>query len=416
MEAQLRLMDLDQIDINEKNPRKRIDDESLRDLAASIASVGVIQPIVVTPRDGANLLVTGERRVRAARMAGLKEIPAVVRDLTDKQVLEAMLVENLQRQDLAPLEEADALDRLIREYGWKQQTLGKRIGRSQGWISKRLQLLELPEKAREALYSGGITIEDGLELCKLRQYPEKIIDILEKVNRWGYESIKSRVSRLLQEAEEERIREGKFAKLEAEGKRIWRGEVETWFYPGRKGEALRLDAKQERAHKREKKECLAYGLTPWNDEIVPVCTDPKHWKDELHKTETERHNTEGERMRAEERTRREANEAMLCSITGSSEEVEAFIREMALSRARSQRVAMDAARAFDWKDGRRLDTARLAKEIRKARRRELARLWLVTEALHEMVYYHGGTVQLVMKRLAKKGNQGGSCEEGKEPV
>lgn len=377
MEAQLKLIGLDDIDINEQNPRKAIDERSLEQLAASVASVGVIQPVVITPRDGRNLLVTGERRVRAAKMAGLEEIPAVVRDLTDKEILEAMLVENLQREDLAPLEEADALRRLTKDHGWTQKALAKHVGRAQGWVSKRIALLTLPQEAQETLYSGGITLEDAKELLRLRKHPEKLLEVMNRYKRWG---VKSGVDRACREIAEELAKEIGYKKLEAEGKRGWRGTF-AWWYSTRPGpeQAIILDEKDEKKHRKEDRECLAYVMT-WDSEPRPVCTDREHWVPAHEK----KHGIDLARDRAKRDAILGAKQEVIRSITGSVTEIEERMRGEALACADNLEACKTAARAFGWKDGRRLDTGRLRKEIEGAKRRELRRIWLVSVACHQL--------------------------------
>lgn len=382
MEAQLKLVGLDEIEINEGNPRQRTDEGRLKELATSIKSVGVIQPVVITTRDGRNLLVTGERRVRAARMAGLEEIPAVVKDLTDKEILEAMLVENLQREDLAPLEEAEGLNRLVKEYGWKQKELAEHIGRSQPWISKRIRLLILPQEAREALYSGRISTDNAIELCRLRKFPDKILQTMDEPG-WN---MKAKVDRALIEAQREMAQENKFAQLEAEGKRIWRGSFTTWFDVGSRQQAFKLNKSQEKEHEKENRKCLAYTARWWDDSIVAVCTDPEHWKKEMHRWETEQHETEKEERKAKEQAKLESDYEVMHSITGAVQEIEGLMRRQALYAASRQKTQKTAARAFGWKVGRRFDTARLSEEIRKARGRELRRLWLVALACEQISY------------------------------
>lgn len=381
MEAQLKLIDLDDIDINEQNPRKVMDEESLEQLAASVASVGVIQPVVITTRDGRNLLVTGERRVKAARMAGLEDIPAVVRDLTDKEILEAMLVENLQREDLAPLEEADALNRLVKQHGWKQKDLAAHIGRSQPWVSKRIRLLALPEEAREALYSGRISIDDAMELCRLRKWPEKIIEALEHP-QW---SMKNQVEAAINRAKRDMAHDKAFAELEAEGKRVWRGRHLSLFYIGTESKALQLEPEEVEEHQKEGRECLAYGLS-YDLEPVPVCNDRAHWYDEMHAEEMGTRERKEQAQKARVQMQLESDYEVIRSLTGSMPEVEAYIRDRALEYAKAKRVQMGAARAFEWKIGRRFDRERLSKEIKKARGRQLRRWWMITEALHDISY------------------------------
>jgi len=318
----------------------------------------------------------------------------VVRELTDKQILEAMLVENLQREDLTPLEEAEALNRLVKEYGWKQKDLAEHIGRSQPWISKRIRLLVLPQEAREALYSGRISTDDAIELCRLRKFPGKIVQTL---NEPGW-NIKAKVERALVEAQRELAQENKFAQLEAQGKRVWRGPFTTWFDAGSRQQAFRLDKSQEKQHKKENRECLAYAARWWDDSIVAVCTEPGHWKKEMHRWETEQHDTAKKERKAKEQAKLEGDYEVMQSLTGSVQEIEGLMRRQALYAASRQKTQKTSARAFGWKVGRRFDTARLSEEIRKARGRELRRLWLVALACEQISYGWLKSEVLEMKR------------------
>ena len=135
-------------------PRKTFDETKLRELAESIRTQGIIQPVLVR-RDGSDYrLIAGERRWRAAQLAGLHEIPAVVRDVTAAEAFELALVENLQRTDLNPLEEAEGYRRLIQEFGLTQDQVGERVGRDRTSIANALRLLQLPERVKELLASG----------------------------------------------------------------------------------------------------------------------------------------------------------------------------------------------------------------------------------------------------------------------
>jgi len=135
-------------------PRKTFDETKLRELAESIRTQGIIQPVLVR-RDGSDYrLIAGERRWRAAQLAGLHEIPAVVRDVTAAEAFELALVENLQRTDLNPLEEAEGYRRLIHEFGLTQDQVGERVGRDRTSIANALRLLQLPDRVKELLASG----------------------------------------------------------------------------------------------------------------------------------------------------------------------------------------------------------------------------------------------------------------------
>jgi ParB family chromosome partitioning protein len=138
-------------------PRQRFDRESLEDLAASIRQKGILQPILVR-RSGADYrLVAGERRWRAAQLAGLHEVPAMVRDLSDGEAFEVALIENLQREDLDPIEEAEAYQKLIDERGLTQEQAADRVGKDRSTVANALRLLKLPTKLRDALAAGALS-------------------------------------------------------------------------------------------------------------------------------------------------------------------------------------------------------------------------------------------------------------------
>ena len=149
---------------NPRQPRKRFDPESLATLTASITEHGVLQPILVTETIDGYQLVAGERRLRAAQAAGLDRIPAVVRQLADREQLELALVENLQREDLDPLETADAYRQLIDEFGFSQDDLATRIGRARSTVANTLRLLDLAPGVQAAVADGRLTEGHGRAL------------------------------------------------------------------------------------------------------------------------------------------------------------------------------------------------------------------------------------------------------------
>ncbi|MHB1160505.1 MAG: ParB/RepB/Spo0J family partition protein, partial [Chloroflexota bacterium] len=150
-------IDLDRISPNPRQPRTLMKEEALADLAESIRQHGVLQPLIVT-RAGQNYtLVAGERRWRAARLAGLRTVPALVKDTSPHQMLELALVENIQRQDLGPLEEAAAYRQLLEEHGLTQEEVARRVGKSRSAVANSLRLLNLPPEAKSALEEGRIT-------------------------------------------------------------------------------------------------------------------------------------------------------------------------------------------------------------------------------------------------------------------
>ncbi|HWH21695.1 MAG TPA: ParB/RepB/Spo0J family partition protein [Allosphingosinicella sp.] len=139
-------------------PRRHFDDESLSELAASIRTRGLIQPIVVRPRGDRYQIVAGERRWRAAQKARLHEVPVIVREFDDTETLEVAIVENIQRQDLNAIEEAEAYKRLIEEFGHTQEDVGKLVHKSRSHVANLLRLLDLPESVRRMVASGELSM------------------------------------------------------------------------------------------------------------------------------------------------------------------------------------------------------------------------------------------------------------------
>ena len=158
VDGQLRQLPVDLIQRGRYQPRLNLDEAALQELAASIRAQGVVQPVVVRAiGDGKRFeLIAGERRWRAAQLAGLGEIPAVVRIIADREVMAVALIENIQREQLNPIEEALALQRLIAEFEMTHQALSEAVGRSRAAVSNLLRLLELGAQARELLQSGAI--------------------------------------------------------------------------------------------------------------------------------------------------------------------------------------------------------------------------------------------------------------------
>ena len=152
------MLKVHEVEPNRSQPRKDFQEEALAELADSIAQHGVLQPIVVRPLfDGGYQIVAGERRWRAARMAGVADIPAMVRELSDGEVMELALIENLQREDLTPLEEALGYQTLIETYGMTQDEVSKTVGKSRPAVTNALRLLHLPAPVRLLLEEGRIS-------------------------------------------------------------------------------------------------------------------------------------------------------------------------------------------------------------------------------------------------------------------
>ena len=157
-DARIETIPLREIEPDPDQPRKTFDDESLGELAASIAEHGLIQPIAVRHKAaGGYLIVAGERRWRASRMAGLTEVPAIIKDVTDEQAAALALIENLQREDLDPIEVAEGCRQLIDKYGLTQESAAKKLGKSRSAVTNSLRLLALPEDVRRMVSEGKLS-------------------------------------------------------------------------------------------------------------------------------------------------------------------------------------------------------------------------------------------------------------------
>lgn len=175
---------INDIDPNPNQPRKDFDREKIEELATSIKNHGIIQPIIVREKNGRYMIIAGERRWRAAKIAGLIEIPAIVKDFEDKQMYMIALVENLQREDLDPIEEAMGIKKLMEEYDLTQDEIAREIGKSRSAIANIMRLLNLPKKIQELIRNGDITSGHGRALLALddREQMEEVVGIVVEKN------------------------------------------------------------------------------------------------------------------------------------------------------------------------------------------------------------------------------------------
>lgn len=164
-----------EIEPNREQPRKRFEEEALTQLAESIRTHGVIQPLLVRPLAGGGYqLVAGERRWRAARMAGLTEVPVIIKDLSEQETMEIALIENLQREDLNPIEEALGYQELMDAYGFTQDQVAKRVGKSRSSVANALRLIGLPEEVRPLLESGALSAGHARALLALEDKAQMV--------------------------------------------------------------------------------------------------------------------------------------------------------------------------------------------------------------------------------------------------
>ena len=167
LSARVRYIPINDIRPNPQQPRRRFDSESLQELAASIAAYGILQPLTVRQQGAVYELVAGERRWRAARIAGLRQVPCLLARVDEEDAALLALIENLQRRDLDCWEEAEALSRLIARYGLSQEEAARRLGRSQPAVANKLRLLRLPDSVRQFLQENGLTERHARALLRL---------------------------------------------------------------------------------------------------------------------------------------------------------------------------------------------------------------------------------------------------------
>lgn len=179
----IEILNVDLIDPRHDQPRKYFDEEALKELAASISIHGVIQPIIVRRNNERYEIVAGERRYRASKYLNLKEIPAVVRTIDEENAAKISLIENVQREDLNPIEEALAYKKIMEDYELKQDELGEAVGKSRAYISNSIRLLNLEKKVVDYLYEGKLTPGHGKALLALEK--DKQLEAAEKIINLG---------------------------------------------------------------------------------------------------------------------------------------------------------------------------------------------------------------------------------------
>ena len=168
------LLKTSQLEPNKDQPRKKFDEEAIEELAQSIKQYGIIQPIIVCKKDDYYQIIAGERRWRAAKKAGIREVPVVVKEYTDKEIAEISLIENIQREDLNPIEEAKSYQRLIDEYKLTQEELSERVSKSRTEIANKMRLLKLHDEVQKMLISGALSAGHARALLGLEAKKDQL--------------------------------------------------------------------------------------------------------------------------------------------------------------------------------------------------------------------------------------------------
>ena len=174
------LMNINKVEPNREQPRKKFDEDALLELSESIKQFGVLQPLLVTERDDYFEIIAGERRWRAAKMAGIKEVPVIVKKLTEQEIMEISLIENIQREDLNPIEEAQAYKRLLTEFNLKQDEVAERVSKSRTAVTNAMRLLKLNEKVQQMLIDEMLTTGHARALLAIEDQ-EKQYEVAQRI-------------------------------------------------------------------------------------------------------------------------------------------------------------------------------------------------------------------------------------------
>jgi ParB family chromosome partitioning protein len=178
---------VEDLQANPNQPRQHFDKQALEQLAESIKNHGVLQPLVVSPdKAGKYMIIAGERRWRASQIAGLKKVPAIVRTTKELEQLEIAIVENVQRVDLSPLEQAVSIERLHQQFNMTYESVAKRLGKATSTVNNIVRLLQLPEAAREALHEQKISEGHARAILALKDLPEKQAELLGNIVKQGW--------------------------------------------------------------------------------------------------------------------------------------------------------------------------------------------------------------------------------------
>ena len=252
------IVKITKVEPNRKQPRKTFDEDALQELADSIKQFGLIQPILVQDREDHYEIIAGERRWRAAKMAGLKEVPVIIRKYTEKEIMEISLIENIQRENLNPIEEAQAYKRLLTEFHMKQDEIAERVSKSRAAVANSMRLLKLGEEVQqmvvEEMISTGharalLAIEDKDEQYTIAQKifdeklsvrdVEKLVKNLNKPIKPAKRVVDDKTMELIYRDLEEKLKSRLSTKVSIKGKTKGAGTIEIEFYDGTDLERLR---------------------------------------------------------------------------------------------------------------------------------------------------------------------------------
>lgn len=243
------IVKITKIEPNREQPRKNFDEEALQELADSIKQFGLLQPILVQDRDTYYEIIAGERRWRAAKLAGLKEVPVIIRNYTEQEIVEISLIENIQREDLNPIEEAQAFKRLLTEFNLKQEEVAERVSKSRTAVTNSMRLLKLCDEVQQMIIDDTIstgharaliTIEDAEQQRKIAEKianeklsvrdVEKLVKNLNKPEKVKKETAEDKSLDIIYQDIEEKLKGTLGTKVSISAKENGAGKIEIEFY------------------------------------------------------------------------------------------------------------------------------------------------------------------------------------------
>lgn len=243
------ILKINEVEPNKKQPRKFFNEEALQELSDSIKQHGIVQPLVVAKKDDYFEIIAGERRWRAAKMAGVKEVPVIIKNLTDQQIMEISLIENIQREDLNPIEEAHAYKQLLTEFHMKQDEIADRVSKSRSAITNSLRLLKLCDKVQQMIIDEKLTmghvrpligIEDPEEQYQIAQRifderltvreTEKLLKKLQKEKENPEKKVEAEQLALIYEHVQELMKQILGTKVTVHPKKNHTGKIEIEYY------------------------------------------------------------------------------------------------------------------------------------------------------------------------------------------
>ena len=197
LEAGPIMVKINKVEPNRDQPRKDFDEDALMELADSIKQFGVLQPILVQKKKDYYEIIAGERRWRAAKLAGLKEVPIIVKEFTEQEIVEISLIENIQRENLNPIEEAMAYKRLLKEFNLKQDEVAERVSKSRTAVTNSMRLLKLNDRVQQMIIDDMISVRETEKLVKALKNPKKEEKKLEVENQFVYTNLEEQMKSLI---------------------------------------------------------------------------------------------------------------------------------------------------------------------------------------------------------------------------